>query len=685
MQAKKIVKKAAKSVFYGTYKVPVIREYTYSVVLYRKYHHSQEARGFGAFLCENRNRLHLEPARHSKAQQFARLAAKVDICPVASNTFFYTVDCFKTVENVHNVLGNTTADYSTVVHGSLRQISDALSGANDEFGQEEQALITALRAYVDRCRQTPRVAQKYARQLDAIETLFERPAQSLFESLQRILFFNQFLWQTGHTLNGLGHLDWILEDLYRQELAAGTLTREAAAELLKEFFRVLHENYWFKSAALMGDTGQIVILGGRAADGQYRCNDLTYLFIEVSRELRLPDPKVLLRCTADMPEDLLAAAVDCIAIGIGAPLLSNDDAVIPAMLSCGFDEADVYDYGTAACWEPLVPGISCDANNVASLNFAEPLVRMMKTEAFVQAASLEELTALYEEQLRRYVKEVITPLTKYIFEEEPLLSLVSPSALERRKDITRGGAKYNNLGLTSVGMGAAVNSLLNADRLVFREKRCTLAQLAAFRKSNYAGQDALVQELKDLSPAYGSDAPQVVALTRRIMAAASAALDTYRTPLGGRFKVGLSSPAYITGARAVGATLDGRKNGEPLGVHISSAKALPTTELLSFAMQLDYRDNRLNGNVIDFITSPGMLTQNRQKYTALLRAGFAGGIFQLQMNVVDSKTLIAAKADPTLFPDLVVRVWGFSAYFNDLPEEYKDVLITRAMESEKAA
>ena len=112
--------------------------------------------------------------------------------------------------------------------------------------------------------------------------------------------------------------------------------------------------------------------------------------------------------------------------------------------------------------------------------------------------------------------------------------------------------------------------------------------------------------------------------------------------------------------------------------------AIPATELLSFAMKLDYNRNRLNGNVIDFITSPGMLRQNRDKYVALLRTSFAGGIFQLQMNVVDSKTLIAAKADPNLFPQLVVRVWGFSAYFNDLPEEYQDVLIARTLESEKA-
>lgn len=666
-------------------RTPGVKNVLYGRQMYRKY---GERLGIGScaeFLLKNRSRLYLSRNGRSKAKQIAELLKHVNICPVDNESFFYSIDCYKTVDVCGPVFGNCTPDNRLLVQGSFRQTMERLEEKSDVFGQEERIVIDALRDYLERCRRTPGTAARYAKQLDAIETLFERPAESFFEALQRILFFDQFIWQTRHTLVGLGHLDWILIELYEKDIAAGTLTRESAAGMLRDFLRVLHENYWFKSAQLLGDTGQIVILGGRAADGSYRCNDLTYLFIEVSEQLRLPDPKVLLRCTADMPEALLESALDCIATGIGAPLLSNDDEVIPAMLSCGFDEKDVYDHGTAACWEPLIPGIACDANNVASLNFAQALVRTLDSEAFDRADSMEELVSLYERDLRGYIDELVMPLTKRVYELDPLLSLASPSSLARREDITRGGAKYNNLGLTSVGMGAAVNSLLNVDRLVFRERRYALKQLNGYRKQDYAGQDALVQEMKALAPAYGSDAEQVVALTKRIMAVASDELAKYHTKFGGCFKVGLSSPAYISGAGLVKATFDGRRNGDPLGVHISSATAIPTTELLSFAMKLDYKKNRLNGNVIDFITSPGMLRQNKEKYAALLRAGFAGGIFQLQMNVVDSKTLIAAKADPSLFPDLVVRVWGFSAYFNDLPDTYKDVLIARALESEKAA
>lgn len=682
MSIKQIIKTTVKRIIYAT---PITRDYAHGAILYRKFGRSGKAHGCGSFLLEYGSRFHLEPLRSSKARQIAGLMSNVDICPTASSDFFYSLDCMKTIQNTNSIFSNCTANYDAVVNGSLREISDDLAKTDDRFSQEEQIIIAALSGYLENCYRTTEVAGKYGRQLDAIETLFHRPAKSFFEALQRILFFNQFLWQTGHALNGLGHLDWILYNLYRHDLSNGVLTRKAAADLLKDFFKVLHDNYWFKSSMLLGDTGQIIILGGRDQDGQYHCNDLTYLFIEVSKELHLPDPKVLLRCTADMPEDLLELAVDCIATGIGAPLLANDDEIILAMLSCGYDAVDVHDYGVSACWEPLIPGLSFEPNNVASLNFAEPFTRMADSPKFDSAKSMRDIISLYVASLREYIAELLIPLTTKPFEEDPLLSLLSPSCVERGKDITQGGAKYNNLGVTSVGLGCVVNSILNLDKLVFSEGKLTLAELNDTRKRNFVGKDELVEELKGLSPAFGSDSEIVVELAKYLLAFTSSEFKKYKTPYGGVFKFGLSSPNYINGADKVPATFDGRRNGDPFSVHISSASAIPTTELISFAMKLDYRENRLNGNVIDFITSPGTLQNNREKYAALLRAGFAGGIFQLQMNVVDSKTLIAAKADPTLFPNLVVRVWGFSAYFNDLPEEYKDVLIKRALESEKAA
>jgi formate C-acetyltransferase len=162
-------------------------------------------------------------------------------------------------------------------------------------------------------------------------------------------------------------------------------------------------------------------------------------------------------------------------------------------------------------------------------------------------------------------------------------------------------------------------------------------------------------------------------------------LKEHSTRLGGKFKYGLSSPFYITNARKIAATFDGRKAGDPFSVHISANAPLAVTELLSFAMQLDYSGNKCNGNVVDFFVTPTNLLEHMDKYISLIKSAFKGGVYQLQMNVVDSKTLMNAKLHPEEFPNLVVRVWGFSAYFNDLTEEYQDLLIKRALEQEAIA
>ena len=225
--------------------------------------------------------------------------------------------------------------------------------------QELAILVDALKKYVEKLSEDETYSVPYKANIVEIQSLFLRPSEHFHEALQRILFVNQWLWQTGHKLNGLGHLDWILEALYQADIETGYITRETAKQIVKDFFLTLHEQFWFKSAMLLGDTGQIIILGGKGPDGVYRANELTRLFIEVSEELKLPDPKVLLRVSEKMPDDLLKLALTCIGTGIGAPFLSNDDRVIPALIQYGYDEEDAFHYGTSACWEPLIVGKSC--------------------------------------------------------------------------------------------------------------------------------------------------------------------------------------------------------------------------------------------------------------------------------------------------------------------------------------
>jgi formate C-acetyltransferase len=156
----------------------------------------------------------------------------------------------------------------------------------------------------------------------------------------------------------------------------------------------------------------------------------------------------------------------------------------------------------------------------------------------------------------------------------------------------------------------------------------------------------------------------------------------YKNKFGGDYKFGLSSPSYVNGSIYSEASLDGRKKNTPYNVHISSTGQTAYTELINFASNLDYSINKYNANVVDFIVSPNIIDNNYEKFVDFLMISLQSNFFEIQMNVVSSKTLIEAKNNPELFPNLIVRVWGFSAYFNDLPLEYKDVLISRALDCE---
>jgi formate C-acetyltransferase len=130
--------------------------------------------------------------------------------------------------------------------------------------------------------------------------------------------------------------------------------------------------------------------------------------------------------------------------------------------------------------------------------------------------------------------------------------------------------------------------------------------------------------------------------------------------------------------------VSGRKYGMPYNTHISCTDAA-YTEIVTFASKLEYGGQRYNGNVIDFFATQNLVENNIDKFVLFIRGSINSGFFQMQMNLLDSNTLIDAKKYPEKYKNLIVRVWGFSAYFNELPESYKNLLIERALAAEKIA
>lgn len=616
------------------------------------------------------------------------LMKRIHLGVIEGSSFFYWIDEYKTIAVKGNVLSNFCIDYGRLVNSTFNEIAGKAIGVGGIYGERAKNIKKAVNVLRDRVIETMQAEcnDTNRSQLTILEmnNLLDKPAAHLHEGLQRILFFNQYMWQTRHGLNGLGRLDLILGDLYQKDLKAGIINKESAYAMILDFMNTLNHWYVFKSSSILGDIGQIVILGGLNPDGTYFSNELTYLFIKAQAESKKPDPKTFLRVSNNMPQELMEVAVEALKSKTGSPLFSNDEVVIPQLTQFGFTKEEACSYCVSACWEPFIPGRSLDQNNIKAFDFFRPLDSALTNADLSKIKTFDEVVSLYENALRTEWKTFLKELDSYIWACDPFVSMLTDGCNESRKDISQGGARYNNYGVTSIGMGSVVDSLFNIKKLVYEDCRFSLEELNNMRNHNYKNQDSVYTVLQRSNKSYAHDDQDVEDFVNRIIGLSNSVVKKYRNPLGGKVKFGLSSPFYIRDAKHVPGDFAGRKDGSPYSTHISCLDA-PYTEVVNFAGSLDYSGNAFNGNVVDFFVSPSFIESNKDKFVQFMRAAGQIGYFQMQMNVMDSKTLIDAKAHPEKYPGLIVRVWGFSAYFNDLPEDYKDVLIERAIESEGAA
>lgn len=612
----------------------------------------------------------------SKGVQLKNLFSKLDI-KIPENNFIFTIDEFKTVNYKHRIADNLSIDYQKVLNICLNDLKEKYNDF-DDYSLNQMATVEAIEILVDRIIQNLKASNRQDRQefITYFENIKTQKAKTFKEALQRILFFNQLLWQTGHNLNGFGRLDYVLNDIYQKD----NITKDEALSLIKQFLISAHSYFEYKSNSLIGDTGQIIVLGGLNDENNYFMNDLTYLFLEAVRDLNRPDPKLILRYSKETPRDLLDLAVETMATGVGSPLISNDDMIIKNLINFGYKPEDAYNYVVSACWEPAPVGKGLELNNVDSLVFIEPLNELLDSEDLSKYNDFNEFFISYKNYLTKYANKLLDTINAQYWEMDPLLSLFIENCDENHLDFSEGGAIYNNYGLTTVSLSNAVNSLYNIKKLVFDDNKYSLDELNASRRDNFSDENIL-NDLKGQDK-FGMDNPQIIDLTNEITKFTSDIFLARNNKFGDRFKFGLSAPSYISKSPNVAASLDGRKNAEPFNVHISYEENKDYTELMRFASKLSYSESRFNGNVVDFMVSPDFIKKNFEKFTDFIKLSLDMGVFQMQLNVINSKTLIDAQKNPEKYPNLIVRVWGFSTYFNDLPKDYQDVLIKRALEHE---
>ena len=636
------------------------------------------------FTIKNITKFYHPTIKLNRGLQIKKLFSKIDI-EIPKKGFIYSLDPLKSLLYYNRPIDNISVDYTLILNNSLENLRKKYENTpikNPTYIKNQLDLIEGIEIFLNKeiieLKKSNRAdKEKY---ISFLENIKDKKPSSFEEALQRILFYNQILWQTGHNLIGLGRLDKILEKFYKED---DSLTKEQTLTLIQDFLKTLNRYYWFKSNSLLGDTGQVIVLGGKEEDGTYFYNDLTLLFIKAIAELNKPDPKILLRVSENTPRFLIEESLKSINTGIGNPLLSNDDIIIPKLIEFGYEPKDAYNHVVSACWEPAPIAKGMEVNNSDVLIFIKPLNDMLDNEDLNEVNNFEDLMDIYKKYLGEYLVEIIEGIHELTWEEDPILSLFIDNCDDNQLDISKGVAKYNNVGLTTVSMSNTVNSLLNIKKLVFEDNKYTLEYLNEARKNNFEEDNNLYSILSN-EKYYGNNNEEAINLTNEITEFTSNIFNQHLTPLGGKFKYGLSAPTYISSAEMINASFDGRKKGEPFTVHISQGGKSDYTGLMNFAAKLNYTDT-FNGNVVDFITTPSFIDENFDKFVDFLMLSIKLGFFQMQMNVVSSETLLNAKKNPEKYQNLIVRVWGFSAYFNDLPESYQNVLIKRALINEGKA
>lgn len=612
----------------------------------------------------------------SFVKQTERMYGMIDID--VKDYYVYPYDSWvgRIVHRKRTMITSVTVDYKTVLGSSLKELSLNLSQADsNDFTKREKQTIDLINHLKDRIIELLKSRNDLRGKVvvEYLKVMLDRKPESLDEAIQKLLFYNALFWQAGHWQNGLGRLDMVLAPYYEHDIIAGVLTRESAKMIIREMCLVLGRDMKAKSRALIGDTGQYILLGGVDQEGSTVQNDLTEIFLEVFTELRVPDPKLILRVNNDTSDKIWRKAIDCILTGCGSPLIINEKKVMDGMVEFGYDAKDVWNFGTSACWEPLIIGKSFDQNN--------PLLNIPVIDSLNKLMMLDEECTDFDEFLTSFKvllkQQVLDNIQDVEFDCSPLYSLFFDDCIKKQKDFSEDGAKYAYHGVQIVSFPNLINALLNLKSFVFEQKLFTMAECTKALKANFKGYDDMRHVLLSNPKKFGSTDSEVVSLTNELMNYISDVVAT-KTMNSKKTKVGFSSSHYLIVCKGVGASMDGRLASAPFAVHISPvSQKIDLQEVLDFAGSLDYSGNKMNGNVVDFIV-PKAYADAPEKLMAILKNAMTTGVYELQLNVLDAATLIDAKAHPEKYPSLVVRVWGFSAYFNDLPEDYKDNLIARA-------
>lgn len=642
-----------------------------------------------------------------------------------------------------NGVGHICVDYAKVLQKGFKGIAEeALEEAKklDITNPDDHKKLQFLNAVVITSNAAINFAKRFAaeaRRLAAIEKNPQRkaelekiaencewvpanPARSFYEALQSFWFVQLIiqLESNGHSISPM-RFDQYMYPYYAADIASGKITKEEAQELLDCLWVKFNDINKVRDEGSTKAFGgypmfQNLIVGGQTPDGRDATNELSFMCLEATAHVRMPQPSISIRVWNKTPEDLLLKAAEVSRIGLGMPAYYNDEVIIPALVNRGLTLEDARDYGIIGCVEPQKMGKTEGWHDAAFFNMAKVLELTIyngecpndctkcsvkcstkqlgpKTGEFTSFKTFDEFMEAFRQQMAYFVKLLViadnaVDLAHAQKAPLPFLSSMVADCIKRGKSLGEGGAIYNFTGPQGVGVANVGDSLAALKYLVYEQKVISPVELKEALQKNFEGKEDLRQILLTRAPKYGNDDDSVDLLAREAALIYCREVEKYTNPRGGRFQPGLYPvSANVPLGAATGATPDGRLAGTPLadGVSPASGRDLkgPTAAVTSVA-KLDHHIAS-NGTLLNQKFHPAALAgeSGLRNLASLVRTFFDQKGLHVQFNVVSKETLLDAQRNPERYRSLVVRVAGYSAFFTALDKAIQDDIIARTEHS----
>ncbi|MDJ1655367.1 formate C-acetyltransferase [Raoultella sp. Ech2A] len=606
--------------------------------------------------------------------------------------------------------GHIIIDYPRLLNNGLAalvaELRTAAEGApHNHFYQAALILLEASQRHILRyallaeemaaaCSDARRRQELAAIAAISRHNALHRP-EDFYQACQLFWYMNIILqYESNASSLSLGRFDQYMLPFYQTSLNRG---QDPA------FLQELLESLWVKcndivllrsssSARYFAGfpTGYTALLGGLSETGRSAVNILSFLALDAYQQVRLPQPNLGVRVNELIDRPFLRKTAETIRFGTGIPQVFNDEVVIPAFLNRGVSLEDARDYAVVGCVELSIPGRTYGLHDIAMFNLLKVMEIVILENEGNPDVSWNGLLNQIREKIRHYIKLMIngSNICDIGHRDQapvPLLSSFILDCIERGKDITEGGARYNFSGVQGIGIANLSDSLHALKGMVFEQQRMSFDDLIQVLKANFKTPEGekIRARLINRFEKYGNDIDEVDNISADLLRFYCKEVEQHLNPRGGHFTPGsYTVSAHVPLGSVVGATPDGRLAGDQLAdgglsPMVGQDSQGPTAVLKSVSKLDNYLLS--NGTLLNVKFTPATLAGDGglNKLADFLQAFSKLKLQHIQFNVVNADTLREAQQRPQDFAGLVVRVAGYSAFFVELSKEIQDDIIHR--------